>query len=266
MSLVRCLRTKFFMHWSNPRTRFVARLSTSTDSQKYSDVRKSSKQEEEEDTKGKLLDLALEFVPEYGWSKQALSRAAKSLGFPSVAHGLVSRGAIDIIFYFERKSNNQIVEEFYPKSPRTKTDEEKPNVTAFLYDIIKARLALIEPYIEKWPQALALQSQPQYTVEAFTNLGHLMDDIWYLAGDNSTDMNWYTKRISLGAIYGSAELYMLQDRSPGYENTWTFVENRLDDFVALLRARKRIESQCKSSLQLLETTISTISGMIGRRY
>ena len=36
---------------------------------------------------------------------------------------------------------------------------------------------------------MALQSQPQYTVEAFTNLGHLMDDIWYLAGDNSTDVS-----------------------------------------------------------------------------
>ena len=31
----------------------------------------------------------------------------------------------------------------------------------------------------------------------------MVDDIWYWAGDRSTDFNWYTKRALLAGIYTS---------------------------------------------------------------
>eukprot|EP00118_Oscarella_pearsei_P010626 m.66277 g.66277 ORF g.66277 m.66277 type:complete len:339 (+) comp35376_c0_seq6:45-1061(+) len=228
-----------------------------------SDVIKNRKVDNGEgDIKKRLLDLAIEFVPEYGWSKEALSQAAKTLGFPSVAHGLIPRGGIDLILYFEKKSNKQIVDDFYPKSPRAGTDEQTPNVSTFLADIIQARLTLIEPYIDKWPQALALKAQPWYIEDAFTNLGLLVDDMWYLAGDDSTDMNWYTKRASLAAIYSSAELYYLQDGSSDRQNTQAFIQKRMDNFKALMKARKKIESRCNSTFQLLGVAASTVTNLL----
>jgi hypothetical protein len=38
----------------------------------------------------------------------------------------------------------------------------------------------------------------------------LVDSLWHFAGDKSTDMNWYSKRLSLLAIYKSTELAMMQ--------------------------------------------------------
>ena len=34
----------------------------------------------------------------------------------------------------------------------------------------------------------------------------LCDDVWHRAGDASTDYNWYTKRLTLAAVYTSTEV------------------------------------------------------------
>jgi COQ9 len=38
---------------------------------------------------------------------------------------------------------------------------------------------------------------------------------------------WYTKRAALAAVYGSTQLYMIQDNSPEYSGTWTFLNGQL---------------------------------------
>ena len=52
-------------------------------------------------------------------------------------------------------------------------------------------------------QAMALKAYPPVAPTALENLSLMVDDIWYMAGDKSTDINWYTKRGVLAAIYTS---------------------------------------------------------------
>ena len=60
-------------------------------------------------------------------------------------------------------------------------------------------------------------------------LNALSDEIWYLAGDTSVDMSWYTKRASLAAVYASSELFMTTDTSKDFQETEQFVDRRLED-------------------------------------
>jgi ubiquinone biosynthesis protein COQ9 len=60
-------------------------------------------------------------------------------------------------------------------------------------------------------------------------LNALSDEIWYLAGDTSVDMSWYTKRASLAAVYASSELFMTTDTSKDFRETEEFVDRRLED-------------------------------------
>ena len=41
-----------------------------------------------------------------------------------------------------------------------------------------------------------------------------VDGIWYAAGDSATDFSFYTKRVTLAAIYAATLPYWLEDRSP----------------------------------------------------
>ncbi len=60
-----------------------------------------------------------------------------------------------------------------------------------------------------------LQANPLNAATALKQRAQLVDDIWHAAGDRSSDMDWYTKRALLGAVYMTAELYMLTDFTPG---------------------------------------------------
>jgi ubiquinone biosynthesis protein COQ9 len=48
------------------------------------------------------------------------------------------------------------------------------------------------------------------------------DAIWTALGDNSRDVNWYTKRATLSAVYSATVLYWLGDDSDGQAGTWDF--------------------------------------------
>ena len=67
---------------------------------------------------------------------------------------------------------------------------------------------MLIPYLNKWPQAMALKGFPANTPSALQTLALMVDDMWYWAGDRSTDFSWYTKRALLTSIYISTGVCM----------------------------------------------------------
>ena len=45
--------------------------------------------------------------------------------------------------------------------------------------------------------------------------------------------NWYTKRVSLAGVYKSTEVYMLQDSSEDYQDSWEFLDRRMEDLTTI---------------------------------
>lgn len=64
---------------------------------------------------------------------------------------------------------------------------------------------------------------------SLSTLASLSDEIWYLSGDVSVDMSWYTKRASLSTIYAATELFMTTDKSKGFTETRQFLDRRFED-------------------------------------
>ncbi|KAL1597226.1 Ubiquinone biosynthesis protein coq9, mitochondrial [Paraconiothyrium brasiliense] len=80
-------------------------------------------------------------------------------------------------------------------------------------------------------KALAIMAQPSYAPASLAELARLADEIWYLAGDESVDSSWYTKRASLSAIYSATEVFMTQDTSKNFIETEQFLDSRLRDVM-----------------------------------
>lgn len=87
----------------------------------------------------------------------------------------------------------------------------------------------MEPYIEKWPYAMALGLQLNHLNTTFNSINKISDEIWNLAGDKSTDVQWYIKRSALVKVYIATETFMIDDKSTDYEATWEFLDRRLED-------------------------------------
>ena len=79
------------------------------------------------------------------------------------------------------------------------------------------------------PQALALMSLAGNIPASLRELFLLADEIWFLAGDDSVDTSWYTKRATLSSIYAATETYSTTDQSTNFKDTEEFLDRRLEE-------------------------------------
>ena len=79
--------------------------------------------------------------------------------------------------------------------------------------------------------ALSVLAMPQNLALAARIGWRSANLMWRLAGDTSTDFNHYTKRMTLGAVYGSTLLAWLDDQTEGWTDTAAFLERRIDDVM-----------------------------------
>lgn len=225
--------------------------------------------ETEEQLQLRILTSALEFVPNHGWSMEAIAEGAKTLGLSSAAAGMFSNGAGDLVLHFLSQCNSKLSEHLEEQHKLVQLGQvEKKKTDEFLRDAVEVRLKMLIPYIEKWPQAMGILLLPQNIPESLKHLTNMVDDIWYYAGDKSTDINWYTRRAMLAGIYNTTELVMVQDSSPDFQDTWTFLQNRVQEAMNVAHAAKQAQSTGAAVAQGLmgaAVTLKNIAGLSQRR-
>jgi len=191
--------------------------------------------DEEEGIKHRILDASLAHVGDKGWSRLAIAQGAEDVGLVSVVSGLFPRGAEDLIFHHISKANRELDVWMVEEVAKYKAAEQKLPISKFIKSAVKARLLLNKDLIKhgRWAEALAVMAKPQNVVESVGHLQTLCDDIWHRAGDTSADMNWYSKRMLLAGVISSTEVFMLQDTSPDYKDTWSFLDRRFEDIAGI---------------------------------
>ncbi|MGH0150263.1 UNVERIFIED_CONTAM: hypothetical protein FKN15_055501, partial [Acipenser sinensis] len=174
--------------------------------------------ETEEQLQIRILAAALEFVPKHGWSVEAIAEGAQALGLSPAAAGMFSNGTGDLILHFIAQCNSNLSEKLAAQYKLVQLGQTE------LYLNLKDSI---------YCTAMSILLLPHNIPESLKHLSILVDDIWYYAGDRSSDLNWYTRRAALTGIYNTTELVMLQDSSPDFEETWKFLENRVKDVKIL---------------------------------
>lgn len=210
------------------------RHSNDTTQDGFSSSGEEDSTKQEDNIKNKILRASLPFVHEYGWTKNAISEGAQAVGYPGTAHGLFPQGGAELIQYFYVACNQELAEALKNETEAVAADPSKCKQPAvFIQDAVQKRLCMIIPYISKWPQALAIMTLPPNVPPALANLLTLVDDICYYAGDRSVDFSWYSRRVALAGIYKMTELYMIQDKSANFQETWHFLGRRIEDVSQL---------------------------------
>ena len=172
-----------------------------------------------------------------GWTRSALSTAARQIDLPpSEADRLFPGGPVQVLTHISERADL-----------RTVADMEKEGVAGLkMRDRIKGAVRIrLERHAgerEAVRRALALLSLPFNAGLALKLLYKTVDAMWYAAGDTSTDFNFYTKRATLAGVYSSTLLYWLNDRSPGSEATWGFLDRRIDDVMRIEKLKSQVRS------------------------
>ncbi len=172
-----------------------------------------------------------------GWTRAALSAAARQIDLPAgEADRLFPGGPVQVLTHLSERADL-----------RTVADMEKEGVAGLkMRDRIKGAVRIrLERHAgerEAVRRALALLSLPFNAGLALKLLYKTVDAMWYAAGDTSTDFNFYTKRATLAGVYSSTLLYWLNDRSPGSEATWGFLDRRIDDVMRIEKLKSQVRS------------------------
>ncbi|XP_050760199.1 LOW QUALITY PROTEIN: ubiquinone biosynthesis protein COQ9, mitochondrial [Gymnogyps californianus] len=220
--------------------------------------------ESEEQLQHRILTAALEFVPEHGWTAEAIAEGAKTLGLSVAAAGMFHSDGSELVLHFVSQCNTKLSELLEQEQKLVQLGEaEKKPTDQFLRDAVEARLRMLIPYIEKWPQALSILLLPHNIPASLNLLTSMIDDIWQYAGDQSTDFNWYTRRAVLTGIYNTTELVMMQDSSPDFEDTWRFLENRVADAMNMNNTAHQVQSTGEAVVQGLMGAAVTIRNLAG---
>jgi ubiquinone biosynthesis protein COQ9 len=161
-----------------------------------------------------------------GWSRAAVDSAAKQLGIDPVQARLAMpktrAGMIDV---YIQEVDRALEAYFTPERLAGVKIREK------IRALVWRRLEVMGPAREAVRRALAILAMPQNVPLALRVGWRTADMMWRVAGDTSTDFNHYTKRMTLGAVYGSTLLVWLDDQSEGWTDTAAFLDRRIDDVM-----------------------------------
>ena len=199
------------------------------------------------DMQRELCAAALPHVQKLGWSQGALLAGASDLGLSPAIIGILPRKESNLVEYLIQQQNQKLVDELGQLQVDLLAMWTPQRIAAAVH----LRLEMLVPYINSWPQALAILARPRNALPALQLLASLVDDIWYAAGDKSVDASWYTKRLLLAGVYSSTELYMLTDFSPGFQDTWAHLDRRLQDVATLGKAAAQVSSLSNGLLDVL---------------
>ena len=124
-------------------------------------------------------------------------------------------------------------------------DLDKMRTPEKIRELIKNRLTLYESDKEIIRTCIAVYMlHPAKGTQASYRT---VDSIWRLAGDKSTDWNFYSKRVILAGVYWSTLTYWLSDDSEDYTETWRFLDERLANVAQFGKFTGKIKEAFKKS-------------------
>jgi len=180
-----------------------------------------------------------------GWTRAAVDSAAGQLGIdPVQARLAMPKSRAGMIDLYIQEVDRALQAYFTPRRLKDMKIRDK------IRSLVWRRLEVMGPAREAVRRALAILAMPQNLPLALRIGWRTADVMWRIAGDTSTDFNHYTKRMTLGAVYGSTLLVWLDDQSEGWTETAAFLDRRIDDVMKIekLKADWRGSSEQRLSL------------------
>lgn len=203
-----------------------------------------------DDTRTRLLEAIIPHVAFDGWGAEAFSAACQDIGI-STEQGTVCcpRGAIDLACDYHRQGDQAMV------ASLTERDLGEMRFRDRVALAVRLRLETADKELVR--RGSVLFALPQNAGDGAQLIWGTADAIWTALGDTSDDANWYSKRATLSAVYGSTALFWLGDDSEGQADSWAFLDRRIDNVMQFekLKASARKIPMLGAALDHLQSSI-----------
>jgi rpsU-divergently transcribed protein len=166
-------------------------------------------------------------VKTHGWTDEAISAGVEKEQLPISMVGLLT--PTELVEWFMQDANQQFARQL-DRMDDNFVDRPLPDRIALA---IQTRLQYVVPYLSTWHQGMALGAAyngltTAYQLEEIVNL-----IAQKVVGDERAPFG-QLERTVIGGLYVATELHLLTDKSPQQEETWSFLQQRVQElnFVA----------------------------------
>lgn len=198
-----------------------------------------------------VLKYAKIFISEKGLNKNSLENISKRYGLNiNEIELLFPEGNIDLIKFTLEQLNKELEE--YCK----KIDLIRLPVHKRIKKVLLSKISLMNKNKLFYRSIFLNLLIPKKNFSLSNQLYNSVDQIWFIAGDSSTDFNFYTKRLILSGIYSRVILFFFNN------NNQEELENILDE--SLKRVSKIPE--IKSKLKIFRDYLPKIANFVKNTY
>lgn len=185
--------------------------------------------------RARILEAVLPHIPFEGWTQRALRLAAEEAGFDAAVADLAFPGGpAEAIEYWSTAADVAM------RMAYEQADTDAMRLRGKIAFLVRARIEAVADHREAVRRAITHMSRPPHMRRGLRALYRTVDDMWYAAGDRSTDFSFYTKRATLAGVLSSTVLFWLDDRSEGFAETWAFLDRRIANVMQIPKRRAAV--------------------------
>jgi len=217
-------------------------------------------------TKEKILNEFLVICEFDGWTNQALIKALN--------HCLIEEKFLNLIF----ENGCLDLAEFYVDYQNQKAAANIAKIENFHQDKIrnKIRLSLYERFEVEKNNKIALRRLvnfysnpknfisfeigPKPMAKGLASCYKIADFIWTNIGDQSTDFNFYSKRLTLAKIIFHSLFVFLKDDSLNLEKTKSFIDFEIEKIMNFEKCKMRLKNFTKNAEKGLKELVINDDG------
>jgi ubiquinone biosynthesis protein COQ9 len=185
-----------------------------------------------------VLDAALPRLAQDGFTEKTLNYAMATVGADtSTVVRLFPNRELDLVDAFSEWVDDAM------EAALKKTPLSEMKIRARIKGGVSARSGVRRPQKGAERRAAAFLTLPQNASTAMKLLYRTVDRIWRLAGDTSTDFNFYTKRLILAGVYSSTMLRWFNDTSEDEKSTFEFLDARIENVMQFEKFKAEMNEQ-----------------------
>ena len=198
-----------------------------------------------------VLRFAKEFVSEKGFTKNCLENISKKHGLNTDEVDLLfPQGNIDLIKFALEQLNNDLA--VYCKQ----IDLIRLPIHKRIRKVLLSKISLMNKDKPFYRSIFLNLLIPKKNFSLSSQLYNSVDQLWFIAGDSSTDFNFYTKRLILSGIYSRVMLFFFNN------NNQEELENILDESLKKVSKIPEI----KSKLKIFKDFLPKIANFVKNSY
>lgn len=199
---------------------------------------KTAKTDIPDEWRASLLDAGLAHVPFEGWTDDILTHAARDLDLdPGIARLAFPGGIDDMIDLLAQQQDQKMLTACPDECLKDMKIRQK------ITHLVRCRIEAEQDIREAARSALTYLALPFNAALGCKILYRTVDLMWNTIHDPSTDFNYYSKRLTLSAVYSSTFLYWLNDESDDYTETWQFLDRRINDVMTFEKTKAEMQTQ-----------------------